>query len=189
MLVSCTDKKETSDDHPNYDDAAQLSQFANKVAGDEYKYVTYENFNSDTLKEIVVGREIESGETWGIKFTFYEVGKSNRSEYSTILLEGSFSGATVTPMKIAGNDNQLLYYDSGDFFLGSAGGEIFTHIIDFENKKVHSATLVLDRADEAKLTIKTDGEEEIIKNYFISFFKRDYPDLIVSLSDAEEKNE
>lgn len=189
MLISCTKDAKEPNKKIDYNDLAELSKFGSKVAGKEFRFATFENFNSDTLKEIVIGKEIEEGDTWGIRFSFYETEQSVHTVYTTMLLEGSFSGATVTPMKIAGRENQLLYYNSGDFFLGSGGGEIYSYIIDLENKKVHAAKLRLQRLGDASLQIITDGFEETIKEYFITLFKKEYPDLTVTESDSDEKNE
>lgn len=186
LIASCTKEVKEPDKKINYGNSAELSKFGSKVAGKEFRFATFENFNSDTLKEIVIGKEIEEGDTWGIRFSFYETDQPIHTVFTTMLLEGSFSGATVTPMKIAGKEHQLLYYNSGDFFLGSGGGEIYSYIIDLENRKVHSAKLKLQRLGDASLQIVTDGFEETIKEYFITLFKKEYPDLTVTESDSAE---
>lgn len=186
--ISCSDKKDDIK-QIDFSDANQLKQFAKSIAGDQFKYATYENFDSDTIKEIVIGREIETGDEWGIKFSFYSTKQNRQEVYTTILLEGSFNGASVMPMKVAGKDHQLLYYNSGDFFLGSGGGEIFTYVIDYVDKKVHAAKLFVERSGEAKLQILTDGQEETIENYFITFYKKEYPELSIITNNSEAKNE
>jgi hypothetical protein len=124
---------------------------------------------------VVTGTEILTKKEWGIKFHLFEV-KDNKPEKKndTKLLDGSFKDCRVEKLNISGIDNDLIYYNSLNYFMGSAGGEIFSYIIDFKIQKTYYAHLVSEPGKPVLLFLSGNNNQEI-NGYFTSTFKKDFP--------------
>ena len=61
--------------------------------------------------------------------------------------------------------------------MGSGGGEVFSYIINFEDKQVYYAHLVTEPSNSMSLFISENTENREIINFFTLTFKKDYPDL------------
>jgi hypothetical protein len=76
-----------------------------------------------------------------------------------------------------------MYYNSQDYFLGSGGGEVFSYIIDFNNKKTYYAHL-FSEGKKVSLFLSVNIDIPEIKDFFTSAFKKDYPGLVLVTKDV-----
>ena len=135
-------------------------------------------FDETGKQFIVTGREINNSDDWGIKFTFIEKsGNEFVVKYETDLLEGSFKECFIDKIKFASIDYDLVYFNSQSYFLGSGGGEVFSYIIDLENKQVYYAHLVIESETSTSLFISDNTKNKELINFFTMMFKKDYPGL------------
>jgi hypothetical protein len=63
--------------------------------------------------------------------------------------------------------------------MGSSGGETFAYIIDLKDKKVFSAHLTVASQGLVVLELSENVLNRTMKNFFIGFFRREYPTLSV----------
>jgi hypothetical protein len=63
--------------------------------------------------------------------------------------------------------------------MGSGGGEVFSYIIDLENKQVYSAHLVVESQSATYLFISDNTQNKELINFFTLTFKKDYPGLTI----------
>jgi pimeloyl-CoA synthetase len=153
---------------------------AKDLIGNNISFTSSGHFESDSLKSIIAGEEINEQNTWGIKFHLISWDDGEFIvRYSTGLLEGSFIQCLVDKIKFSDIKNELIYYNSKNYFLGSAGGDIYSHIIDFKKLKTYSAHLSVVSSGRVALDLSENIENAMIKNFFVSYFKRDYPALRV----------
>ncbi len=177
ILVSCSDKT-SKVPVINYKDKTQLLEVVKKYYDPDVSVAFGGVFDESGKETIVVGREVENSEDWGIKFIQLQlVGNEFKVKYETDLLDGSFKQAFVDKIKFSSFDNELLYYNSQDYYLGSGGGEVYSYIIDFDAKQVYYAHLVIDPSSAVSLFISDNTENKEIRNFFLLNFKKDYPDL------------
>ncbi|HRP93022.1 MAG TPA: hypothetical protein PLH53_09025 [Ignavibacteriaceae bacterium] len=183
-IISCSEKKEKI---PilDFENKAQLLEIVRKHYNKDTQIVLGGMFDETGKKFEAAGTEINNNDEWGIKFTFLEQsGNEFIPKYETDLLDGSFKGSLVDKIKFSSIDYDLVYYNSQGYFLGSGGGEIFSYIIDFENKQVYYAHLVVESSTETSLFISDNTQNKELVNFFTLTFKKDYPSLKIVKDDV-----
>lgn len=179
IIISCSEKKEKIP-QIDFENKTQVLETVQKFYSKDYQIAISGLFDKIGKQYIVAGQEINNAEDWGIKFIQLEkTGDELKLIYETDLLEGSFKESLVDKIKIASIDYDLMYYNSQGYYLGSGGGEIFSYIIDFENKEVYYAHLVAESENSVSLFISDNVVNKEVKNFFTFVFKKDYPNLVL----------
>jgi hypothetical protein len=81
---------------------------------------------------------------------------------------------SVNKIKFSDFDTELIGH-TGKLLLGNAGGDVYSHIIDFKKLKV---TVHLGNfRRQVSLDLSQNIDDPMIKNFFVSYFRRDYPNL------------
>jgi hypothetical protein len=181
FLFGCG-KKESK--RVNYDDMRAIKNIAAQLIDKDIKFITSGEFSSDKTKSIVAGTE-ESGENrWGISFSLIEkVDDEFKVVYNTGLLEGSFDKSIVDKMKLSSFKGEMVYYNSKDFYLGTGGGDVFLYIINFFEKEIYYAHLIVQKSAGVLLYLSENIEDPMIRKFFIRYFKKDYSALRIIKSD------
>lgn len=176
-VISCADKQEKI---PilDFENKVQVLDAVKKHFNKETQAAFGGLFDETGKQFIVAGWEINNTDEWGIKFAFLEKKEDEFfSKYETELLDGSFKESFVDKIKFSSIDYDLVYYNSQGYFMGSGGGEVFSYIIDLENKQVYYAHLVVESQTSTYLFISDNTENKELINFFTLNFKKDYPDL------------
>ena len=164
--------------HQLFENPQLVLKTAKDLAGENISFTSAGHFESDSIRSIVAGVEINEGKDWGIKFHLISWDDGEfKLRYSTTLLEGSFIQCLDDKIKFSDIENELIYYNSKDYFLGNAGGEIYSHIIDLKKLKAYSAHLSVISSGRVSLDLSENIDNPMIKNFFVSYFRRDYPNL------------
>lgn len=177
IIFSCSDKKEKI---PvlDFEDKSQVLDAVKKYYNSETQIARGGLFDETGKQFIAAGMEINNSEEWGIKFTFLEKsGNEFIPKYETELLDGSFKECFVDKIKFSSIDYDLIYYNSQGYFMGSSGGEIFSYIVDFENRQVYYAHLAVEAGSSISLFISENTQNKELKEFFMLTFKKDYPTL------------
>lgn len=189
-FVSCGEK----DSQPESDESSEedfndpefVLQKAKKILGDDVKFAYKGTFDADTVIQIAAGIEILDSEQLGIKFIHLKKsGKKFDNVFESKLLDGSFKECLVQKIKFPFFGYELIYYSSLDYFIGSGGGEVFSYLIDFNQKEVFYSHLISEPGQPAALFLSENITQPEVRNFFISNFKRDYPALQVVAADKE----
>lgn len=176
-LAGCKTSSEPAP-HQLFENSQLVLKTAKELIGDNISFTSSGFFESDTLKSIVAGVEINERENWGIKFHLISwVDGEFRVKHSTALLEGSFIQSIIDKIKFSDFDTELIYYNSKNYFLGNAGGDVYSHIIDLKNLKTYTAHLSVVTSGRVSLELSENVENTMIKSFFISYFRKDYPNL------------
>ncbi len=104
--------------------------------------------------------------------------------YTTEILNGSFDKCIVDKMKFSSDKNELIYYNSKDYYLGTGGGDVYLYIINFIRREVYSAHLMVERIAGASLYLSENVDDPQMRQFFISYFKKDYHALRIVKSDV-----
>lgn len=174
-VLSCSEKKEKI---PllDFENNTQVLDAVKKFYDKETQIARGGLFDETGNQFIAAGKEINTSDEWGIKFTFLEKsGDELIPKYETELLDGSFKECFVDKIKFSSIDYDLIYYNSQGYFMGSSGGEIFSYIVDFENKQVYYAHLAVEAGSSISLFISENTLNKELKDFFILTFKKDYP--------------
>ncbi len=145
-----------------------------------YHHLGYQKHlnETDSVKSIVAGKEISEKNQWGIKFYLISwVDGEFKVKYETGLLNGSFVQCIVNKFKFADIENEMVYYNSKNYFLGNASGDVYLHVIDLKKMKVYSAHLSVITEGKVSLDLTQNIDVPMIKTFFVSYFRRDYPNL------------
>ncbi len=177
LAAGCSDKNEKI---PvlNYDDKKQMLEVVKRFV-DENVSVAFGGVFDDSGKEsIIAGIEKNDKNEWGIKFLQIRLNENElQTVFETKLLDGSFKESMVDKIKFPMRDYELIYYNSQGYFMGSGGGEVISYIIDFGKKEIYYAHLVADPEIPPSLYISANTQDKYIREFFYSYFKRDYPKL------------
>lgn len=178
FFINCSGKKEKSIPKFNFEDKNQVLEIVKNHFDKDISMVFIGNFdNSDQLSVVACAEKMDSI-NWGIKF--YHLSQNNNhieSKYETDILIGSLKESMIDKIKIADKPFELIYYNSLNFFMGTGGGEIYSYIIDLNEKQLYYAHFVNDIEYPASLFISDNTKDIKLRNFIISDFKRDYPNL------------
>ncbi len=181
IFNSCGSKKsdeEVGAEKINFNNPAVVLQQAKIVLGNNVRFAYKGKFDHDTVTEVAAGTEIQNKSEWGIKFFLLKLNDGRLEEvFSTPLLNGSFKQCLVQKIKFPSFDHELVYYNSQDYFLGSGGGEVYSYIVNFNEGKTYAAHLVSEAGKPVSLYLSDNIDKPEIKTFFLSNFKRDYPNL------------
>jgi hypothetical protein len=187
FLISCGDSDEKKVKAPlkDYSDPSVQLREAKSFLGNNAKITFLGNFDEDKKEELVAGLEINNKDEWGIKFTAIDITKEKPEKlFETNLLEGSIEESRIEKLNLSGKDYDLLYYNSRDFFMGSGGGEVFSYIIDFNEKQTYYAHLIADNKKVA-LFLSDNIEDDKVRQFFMNTFKNDFPSYVLIEQDIE----
>lgn len=184
-LPSCSTKKQGEKPIISITDSLAVNKEAKKLLGDDLRFITTGDFAGDSLLEVAAGIEIVENNNWGIRFILLDIDDNKLvKKYETNLLDGSFKESFVQKIKLPKFDHELIYYNSQDYFWGSGGGEVFSYIIDFNKQETYYAHLFSESRRQVELFLSKNIVEPELKNFFVSVFKKDYPDLKLSSEDV-----
>lgn len=186
LLSSCGDKKDDEQKPIFYfTDSAMVSSETKKVLGNDINFIAVGNFDEDSLQEVAAGIEFAENNNWGIKFFLLEL-ENNKlvKKYETALLDGSFKESFVKKIKFPKFNHELLYYNSQDYFWGTGGGEVFAYIVNFASKETYYAHLFSVSRRRLELFLSKNISEPDLKKFFVSTFKKDYPELNLASEDV-----
>lgn len=154
-----------------------------EATGKDIKFYLRGNFASDSANNIAAGTEVMNKKEWGIKFYLFKTSKDSLQKiYETALLEGSFKESKVDKMSLPDSNHDYLYYNSLNYFMGSAGGEVLAYIIDLQGEKIYYAHLVSEPDGKVNLFI-SHGGNPVVSSFFKDLFKKDYPTLKITSKD------
>jgi hypothetical protein len=140
------------------------------------------NFTGDSTRQVAAVIDVNKREE-KISFNLIEikndkVEKRNESQP----LEGSLKDCKIEKINLPGIDNDLIYYNSQIFFMGSSSGEVFAYVIDFKTQKTYNAHLVSEpRKPDLLYISETDNQE--VRKFFIDSFRKDYPTIKLTIKD------
>lgn len=177
IFFSCgKNKNQSPENQPDFNNPEVVMQQAKNILGDNVKFAYKGYFDNDSTLEIAAGLEIQGQKDYGIKFILLKKtnGEINKV-YESPLLNGSFKECLVKKIKFPMFDYELVYYNSQSFYLGSGGGEVFSYIVNYKDKKVYYAHFISDPKYPVSLYLSDNIDVDGIKSFFISNFKRDYP--------------
>ncbi len=178
LAISGCKKSYEPPPHNLFENEQLVLKTAKDLVGDDVTFTSAGYFETDTVKSIVAGKEISEKNEWGIQFYLISwVDGEFKVKYQTGLLNGSFVQCLVNKIKFSDLSNELIYYNSKNYFLGNAGGDVYSHVIDLNKLKVYSAHLSVISEGRVSLDLSQNIDNQMLKNFFISYFRRDYPNL------------
>jgi hypothetical protein len=164
--------------HNLFENEQLVLKTAKDLVGDDVTFTSAGYFETDSVKSIVAGKEISEKNEWGIQFYLISwVDGEFKVKYQTGLLNGSFVQCLVNKIKFSDMENELIYYNSKNYFLGNASGDVYSHVIDLSKLKVYSAHLSIITEGRVSLDLSQNIDNPMLKNFFIGYFRRDYPNL------------
>jgi len=142
-------------------------------------------FTQDSINGVVAGSEFVK-DSFGIKFTYFKQdANSVKQNFQTKLLDGAFENGAVKKINFEEINYDLVYYNSKDYFMGSGGGEIYAYVIDFGKQQVYSAHFFIVPERPISLYLSPNIESKAIKDFLISQFRKDYPELKIVKKDQK----
>lgn len=185
-LIGCG--SDTSRNKPveeiNYDDPQKLLSYLQKHVDADITTALYGDFLNDSVKQIIAVKETKpsKADKWGLKVKMLEA-DSLKQKDEVFFPEMSLTESSCSLQKLANHNYDFFYYNSGSFYLGSSGGEVFVYLVDFVKKQTYYAHLISEPEKTVTLFISKNSKEKEVTDFLLNLFKGDYPDLIVSQKD------
>lgn len=150
----------------------------------------YSQFDTDSSKEILAIKESRQGGTktdkWGLKIQLLSKDSLKKKD-EVFLPEMSTTESICTTQRLDSISYDLFYYNSGSFYIGSSGGEIFAYLVDFPQKQTYYTHLTISPNKPAALFFSKNCGEQKVKDFFLNLFKLDYPGLVVVQKDISSE--
>ncbi len=184
FVSGCT--KKTSDQSPVVqqlnNNSENLLKDVNALLHTEASHIVMGNFTGDSTRQVAAIVEINKKEE-KISFCLIEIKDAKlEKKNETQPLDGSLKDCKIEKINLPGISNDLVYYNSQIYFMGSNSGEVFSYLVDFKTQKTYYAHLVSEpRKPEYLYMSKTDNPE--IRKYFIDIFRKDYPAFKITSKD------
>ncbi len=186
MLIGCDrDSKDPSTPIEDYlSDNQKLLAHLKKNFDPQTEVALYSQFGIDSSKEILAIKETKPSKTdkWGLKIQLLSADSLKKKD-EVFLPEMSATESICTTQKLDSFSHDLFYYNSGSFYTGSSGGEIFAYLVDFPGKQIYYAHLIISPNKPAALFFSKNCSEQKVKDFFLNLFKSDYPELVVVQKD------
>lgn len=187
LFTSCEKKNAEGDLNKAVTDSANLLNNpeyliseAKKALNADVKFATLGKFSTDSVQQVIAGVEVKNKKDYGIAFALLGVSDGKLSLlYLSPILDGAFEKSIVHKINFTSFSNDLLYYNSKDYFLGSSMGEVFSYIIDMKTKNIYTAHLFYSPEIKASLFMSPNINSAEIKDYFMKNFKEGFSDLKV----------
>jgi hypothetical protein len=184
FISGCT--KKSSDQSPVIqqlnDNPETLLKNVNALLHTEVSCIVKGNFTGDSIRQVTAVVDVNKKEE-KISFNLIEI-KNDKivKRNETRPLEGSLKGCKIEKINLPGISNDLIFYNSQIYFMGSNSGEVFAYLIDFKTQKTYYAHLVSEPGRPESLYISETKNQEIRK-YFIDNFRKDYPAFKITSRD------
>jgi hypothetical protein len=184
FITGC--EKKTSEQPPviikpfyNYE---TLSNEVKNLLHVDYSIVLQGNFNGDSTQQVAALINVNKKEE-KISFILIEIKETKiEKKDETQPLQGSLKDCRIEKINIPGVPNDLIYYNSQIYFMGSNSGEVFSYLINFKTHKTYYAHLVSEPQKPEYLYV-AEMENKEIRKYFIDNFRKDYPAFKISSKD------
>jgi hypothetical protein len=168
----------------DFNDDRSLRELASDLIEKNIRFVSSGYFSSESGKSLVAGFETSVNNKSGISFSLIEkVDDEFMVVYNTGLLSGSFNNCIVDKMKFSSEKGELIYYDSKDFYMSSSSGDVFLYLVSMFKRKIYYAHLIVTRTSGASLYLSDNIQNPLLRKFFISYFKKDHPNLKLIESD------
>lgn len=178
MFQNCGQSEDEAIPRINFDDNQQLTEISKKKLGDEVVAAFGGFFDDSPQKKIAAMLETDENISWGIKFVLLKEAQNKLEvDFQSRVLSGSFKECFLDKIKFPSFGQEMLYYNSQGYFMGTGGGEIFSYIVDFENKEIYHAHFVAESKNQPSLFISKNSTNKDIRDFFTRIFKNDYPSL------------
>jgi hypothetical protein len=126
---------------------------------------------------LAVLHETRQDKNIGVVITFFEAQNDSLHTISeTSQFDGALKHATFQIATLADRPDSLLYYDSGDFFMGSASGEVFITVFGPKTGTLVKGHLFLQEASLPKLFVANTADASI-RTFIFNQLKDQYPGL------------
>jgi len=187
MFIGCDrDSKNPSIPIEDYlSDNQKLLTHLKKNFDPQTEVALYSQFDADSNKEILVVKETKPSKTdkWGLKIQLLTVDSLIKKDEVFLPEMSTTESICKTQRMDSSSSYDLFYYNSGSFYLGSSGGEIFAYLVDFPGKQIYYAHLIISPNKPAALFISKNCEERKVKDFYLNLFKLDRPELVVIQKD------
>ena len=171
-----------------FSDNQKLLAHLKKNFDPQTEVALYSQFDIDSSKEILAIKETKPSKTdkWGLKIQLLSKDSLKKKD-EVFLPEMSATESICKTQRLDSFSYDLFYYNSGSFYIGSSGGEIYAYLVDFPGKQIYYAHLVISPNKPAALFFSKNCTEQKITDFFMNLFKPDYPELVVVQKDVSSE--
>ena len=162
---------------------AIAGEIQKKFGSSEFRTI-HGQYTNDLSESFAVLVEINKGTALGVRFCLVkEDTKGIAFIYESPVFDGSVNQSIFEKIKLPDTPVDFIYYNSGSYFMGSGGGEIFGDLVDFSHSQIYSAHLFIRNSEGPQLYMADSIQNSGIGKFFQAKFKNDFPDLHLTTHD------
>lgn len=136
-------------------------------------------------EEYAVLRDAKNGRDVGIIISICSVKQGTVTiNYETPIVDGAVKHSIFQKVNVPGVTDTLLYYDSGDFFMGSGSGELYAYIIQPKEVSFLKAHLFIDGDTPPKVFIPDTPKTKVLRGYLFNKLRDQFPGLKFAAKDV-----
>lgn len=175
LLLSFSCDKKKSIPKLDFNDSKQVLEILKNHFNKNVAKVFIGNFDNENQLSVIACVEVCDSISCGVNF--YHL-KQEKGEivvlYETGFIEGQLKDYQLEKIKVSDFPYEMVYFNSGSYYMGSAGGEVFSYLIDFNQRQVYYAHFVNDIEHQYELFISENTTDIKLRNFFIATFKRNF---------------
>ena len=141
-------------------------------------------FVTKDFTEYAVCSETRAKANAGVLFQIFGLrGDTLSILYNSPLLDGALKHATFSTVESTDSVFKLLYYDSGDFFMGNSSGEVYSYVLNPRTRFLTRGHLFMTQDLTPRLYISSGVTNDLEKKYLLNKMKEVYPNLKTVVKD------
>lgn len=131
--------------------------------------VLFGNFTDSTKLICAILLKMESKDLKNLSIAFVDTSLINSENfvlYVTDPLEGDPENTELTSVLLTDSPHPLVYFNTGDFLMGTGGGEVYHYLIDAAKKQIYPAHFIADKANGFGLFLPLISRAAEIREFF-----------------------
>lgn len=142
--------------------------------------VLFGNFLDSTKSTCAILLKMESKDLKNLSLAFIDTALINSENfvlYVTEPLEGDPENTELTSVTITGSKQSFLYFNTGDFLMGTGGGEVYHYLIDAAKEQIYPAHFIADKTNGFGLYLPPISRAAEIREFFHTKVSKQYSPL------------
>ncbi|MCE1188092.1 MAG: hypothetical protein LWX56_03040 [Ignavibacteria bacterium] len=152
-----------------------------------YKVLSYHQghfIDSVTVSFACIG-EVDSKGIKNVQITFVSLGSDSsfRNIFACKPFEANPGQLEIFTTKLENSSYDCLYFDSGDYYVGTGGGEVYQFIADARQRIVYRTHFVFSKEQRPGVYFYAECKTEEIRKLFLNHLRNDYPEVTILRTD------
>ncbi|MBI2419820.1 MAG: hypothetical protein HYV28_18300 [Ignavibacteriales bacterium] len=142
--------------------------------------ILFGNFTDSSKSICAILLKMESKDLKNLSIAFVDTALINSENfvlYVTEPLEGDPDNTELTSVRLTDIPHPIVYFNTGDFLMGTGGGEVFHYLIDAAKEQIYPAHFIADKSSGFGLYLPPQSRAAVIQDFFHAKVSKQYSPL------------